>query len=399
MTTAPSCPTLILIEANWSGHHAEWFNHFVSAALILGWNVLTICPRPEEVTIPINMEHRVIAWRYVSGRCGVSRLPGKTSNIVYWWNVSRNIKRSIIEARQRGWGNFRIFYTSMYDELFRWFPLGERFLKIPWAGIYMNSHSFYLEGSRSKIDRPERLFKNRRALGVALLDETIVSKFQKRAPGLKVVACPDFSDPTFSSIAPKQVRRIKEFAGERKIVGLMGHLIPRKGIIELLHAAEQLESDPICFLLVGELPEYHYDDKTLTLLKQAENGKHSNVLGIYGRIDSNALYNSIMRQCDMIYAAYRDFPNSSNTLTKATQMRRPVIVSDGYVMAERTRRFGLGLCVPEGDVNAIAAAIKRIVANPGSYMANPEACDEFLRHHSLSRVPLLLSELMSFEES
>jgi hypothetical protein len=71
--------------------------------------------------------------------------------------------------------------------------------------------------------------------------------------------------------------------------------------------------------------------------------------------------NGVMDASDVIYAAYTEFPNSSNILTKAAFLNRPVIVSDGFLMAERTREFQLGVVVPEGDVPALKAGIRTLL--------------------------------------
>ncbi len=39
-------------------------------------------------------------------------------------------------------------------------------------------------------------------------------------------------------------------------------------------------------------------------------------------------------------------------LTKAAVFKKPVVVSDGFLMAERVRVYRMGENVPEGDVSA-----------------------------------------------
>jgi len=355
------CVSVVLVEFSWAGHSPVWFKEYIKTALDLGWNVLAVCPHPEELDVPEGSGDRLIRERFMVGKCGISKLPGYTSNIVYWWHVSRLLRRCVNRAKVKGWRNFRVFYTAVYDDVFRWFPLGERFLRLPWSGLYMLSGSFHISRPRSRIDRPERLFRNPRCTGVAVLDETIVATFRQRLGNRNIVVFPDISDPSLPDQPSLQALEIREFAAGRKVVGLLGHLIPRKGVMDFLQAAARLENHDICFVLAGDLSEWLYDAATLEFLRSAGDRRIPNVLGIYGRIDCQMIYNSIVQACDVLFAAYRNFPNSSNTITKAAQMRRPLVVSDGYVMAARVKRHGLGLCVPEGDVDAIVQAIKTLV--------------------------------------
>lgn len=386
--------SVVLVEASWAGHHPIWFKEYIKAALALGWNVLAVCPHPEELEVPVGCEDRMICERFIVGKCGISKLPGHTSNIVYWWHISRNLRRFIKGAKNMGWSDFRIFFAAIYDDAFRWFPLGERFLQIPWSGLYMQSGSFHLSGSRSRIDQPERLFRNSRCTGVAVLDETIVSTFKQRLGNRKILIFPDISDPSLPDQPGRQAVRIHEFAAGRRVVGLLGHLIPRKGVMDFLQAAERLRNHDLCFVLAGDLSEWLYDAGTLDFLKRAAEGGVSNVLGIYGRIDCQKIYNSIVQACDVIFAAYRNFPNSSNTITKAAQMRRPIIVSDGYVMASRVKKYKLGLCVPEGDVDAIIRAIETLSFGDGKNWFDPDGAAQLVLQHSIEHLPSLFYELL-----
>jgi hypothetical protein len=97
--------------------------------------------------------------------------------------------------------------------------------------------------------------------------------------------------------------------------------------------------------------------------------------------------NSVMSACDIVHAAYLDFPHSSNIMTKAALVGRPLIVSEGYLMAERVRRFRMGEVVPQGDAGALAGAITRITRDPGAWMAaNRPLWADYLREHSFERL-------------
>ena len=46
--------------------------------------------------------------------------------------------------------------------------------------------------------------------------------------------------------------------------------------------------------------------------------------------------------------------------SKAAHLERPLVVSDGYEMGRRVEKYGLGIAVPEGDVDAILRALSEV---------------------------------------
>jgi glycosyltransferase involved in cell wall biosynthesis len=97
----------------------------------------------------------------------------------------------------------------------------------------------------------------------------------------------------------------------------------------------------------------------------------------------------------VVFAAYRNFPNSSNVLTKAAIFERPVLVSDGYLMAERVREFQLGEVVPEGDVEAIVQTLERMLA-PGYYaeLRQRARWADYREAHSTARLKKAMADLL-----
>jgi hypothetical protein len=107
------------------------------------------------------------------------------------------------------------------------------------------------------------------------------------------------------------------------------------------------------------------------------------------------IMNSVVAVSDILFAGYRDFPNSSNALTKAAVFERPILVSDGHLMGERVRNFGLGEVVPEGDVGEIAAALERMSAP--SYLEalrRRAKWAEYREAHSMARLTQVMRSLL-----
>ena len=77
-------------------------------------------------------------------------------------------------------------------------------------------------------------------------------------------------------------------------------------------------------------------DKQWLLQKWEDN---QNIFTHFQRLSSEVILNQVIVESDIIYTAYSDFPNSSNILTKAALLKRPVVVSEGHLMAELVRDY------------------------------------------------------------
>ncbi len=71
------------------------------------------------------------------------------------------------------------------------------------------------------------------------------------------------------------------------------------------------------------------------------------------------------------------------------------MVSEGYLMAERVRKYGLGEVVPEGDVEALVAAIQKMV-KPEYYenLRSQARWAEYRQAHSVERLNKVFKELV-----
>ena len=82
------------------------------------------------------------------------------------------------------------------------------------------------------------------------------------------------------------------------------------------------------------------------------------------RIKSDKDFNAVINQCDIIYCAYRDHLHSSGLVSKAAAMQKPLIVSDGELLAKRVLEYRLGCVLQEQTAEACLAAL-RVMNTPG----------------------------------
>ena len=89
-----------------------------------------------------------------------------------------------------------------------------------------------------------------------------------------------------------------------------------------------------------------------------------------------------MAACDVLFGSYIDFPYSSNILAKSAVLQKPVIVSDGSLMAERVRRFRLGEIIPQEDPSAAAGAMLRILQDVDAWLQRHRpAWEDYRQQH------------------
>ena len=114
-----------------------------------------------------------------------------------------------------------------------------------------------------------------------------------------------------------------------------------------------------------------------------------------GRIESDSEFDQLIAAADIVYAAYHDFRHSSNLLAKAARFRHPVVVSRGYCMEERVRRFSLGEVVEQDNEDESLAALRALrreidVVPP----ARETGFNAYLREHSIARFEERLRDLL-----
>jgi hypothetical protein len=145
------------------------------------------------------------------------------------------------------------------------------------------------------------------------------------------------------------------------------------GFVALARAAADAGRD-FCFIIAGKLsPE---------TAGAADHARHRELLrelpvncrAWTGGVEEGADFNALVAVCAAVFVAYEPAPENSNVLTKAAYFQRPVLASEGHLMAAVVRRFNLGEVVPPHDAAAALAALDRLFT--------PVAPREFAAYHA-----------------
>ena len=406
----PDQRTVALVEWNRAGHHQTYFTRFASALLELGVRVVPFCPWPEELGglmagTPAAGNPQAMARLEPPERClwptaGWVRpesLKPLLCALKHFQALDRRLARW---ERTSGVSVDLVFFCCIHDQDFRNFRQARWFFRRPWAGLYLDSRAIRLPGTANpyngKPPCPERILNLPGLHAVCHLDEGILAELGGMTNGRPVVWMPDVADNRLPQPDPEEGnlgRKIRDFAGGRKVVGCIGHLQKTKGLLNLVRAVADPRLQDVCMVFVGEVNWYPYTAEEQEEIMVAWEG-HPRIFCHPLRVPDERRLNSAVAACDVIAAAYTDFPNSSNMLTKAAAFGKPVVVNDGHLMGERVREYQLGLTVPEGDFPALVEALVRLTSG-GAGMASRR--EEFSEAHSYDRLKLAFEEMLANE--
>ena len=401
---------IALADWYWGGHHANYFVSFALAMAKVGHRVLPLCSDPEDfgrrLAIGLsesgneNLAELIIEPLKLDHPKGSKIRPSRYRGVHKAWN-----RFGTLGKRLRKWENSegekieRVFFAYMYDHDFSCFEKVQKSFRFSWSGLYANSRAFRMPGSPmpnvNVMPCPEKTFSPSLMCGVAVLDEGAVESMHRIVGNKEVVIFPDLTNEQVPAPGEDEsglANKIKSFAQGRPIVCLLGDLRPSKGFEDLTCVAQDASMQEVVFVLGGGLSSDLADGRYKKMKSDWANMEN---VFTHFCVLSDAQINAVMSIADITYAAYRDFPNSSNMLTKVAALKRPIIVSDGYLMAERTRAYGLGEVVAEGDHDNITRAIARMLAE--GYMDKLRSrarWNEYQALHSVARLPECFEKLL-----
>lgn len=401
--------SVALLEWNWVGHHPLFFTAIAVAIAEAGVDVIPLCPDPIDFSIRISELH--LSSDVLSRILPAEQLtwPGPSNfRPARWRSLYDEISFfTRLGQRLRKWEIFNlrpihlVFFACIYDQQFKHFHIADRAFRFKWSGLYLHAHFCRMPGKpifhTRQLPCPEKIFTSPGLRSLAVLDEGAVEPLRTITGGKPIVALPDFTDEAISAdhSAAGLANKIISYAAGRPIISLIGHLQWLKGLSVCTKAACDPSLQDCLFFFGGNLSWDGTEARAKAELQQSwENAP--NILTYFQPISSDYALNSILRASDLILAPYLDFPSSSNILTKAAVFERPIVVSDGYLMAERVKHFGLGEVIPEGDAQSLVNAIHRILSpDYSNHLRKRARWDDYRRLHSINRLKQVICELLT----
>lgn len=377
------------------GHHPTHFVHFATALAQAGAEVVPFCIDDEDFKCRLESSHcpsnalaGISEARQLLGPVEIrdSRrgLRGFFNAIKFFGRLGRQLRQW---EKQQGKKIDLVFFACIYDWHFAHFRMVENLFGFPWGGVYLHARFFRMPGSVIPYKQinpcPEKIFSSKLLRCVAIRDPSAVEAMARVARGRPVIVFPETTNselPLSGSPCWSLARKVDVLSAGRPIVSLTGHLAWTKGMLDFTELVHRDDMQDVFFVLGGEVDwtevSAEAKAKAVAVWKSAPN--------IHVHLDRlpELTMNALVSRSDVVYAAYRSFPNSSNVLTKCAFFERMAVVSDGYLMAEQVRAFGLGQVVPEGNLDSIAGAIRLMSKAAGNASAEKKDFAAFRRLHS-----------------
>jgi hypothetical protein len=394
---------LIHINPCWDGHFIPLMKLMWPIFIQEGVEVVNLCHRADLASKMVQEELPDCAEK-------ISHIPlevdwsGEVGSLAYsqnYWSMVAKKIREIVAARGfsgrilNQWAEFGVnAYTPS-----QWL---DEAMVLPWYGVYLNPTEFRLEKpivtkvvetlknllkGRRIFSVPSAAMKTRNLRGMFLYDENVLEKAKKRFGNSVVVD----SFPDVSSEECDENFEIPELeahlAAGKKVIACLGVMQRRKGVLNLLKASKHLPDDWV-ILIVPHGGEIRWDSFPLDEQQELRGillSAPPNIL-FYPIELNDRQFNAIVKKTNVIYLGYMGFYHSSNLQIKAAQFKKLIIVPNKHLMAERTKKYGLGLCLKDLSVESTQEVCSKIDHLDFKNFASYSFLKTFLDQHSVLKL-------------
>jgi hypothetical protein len=178
------------------------------------------------------------------------------------------------------------------------------------------------------------------------------------------------------------------------VVSLTGFLDRRKGFLTLMRAAKGGEASKWGFIFGGEIRWEDFSAEEKLELQHFISSPPENCLCLARRLE-DAEFDFVIQKSDLVYLAYENFFHSSNVQVKAAYFEKPMIAGPQHLIAERTRSFGMGWCLPKISSQDVALLLSRIGSEEIQSIKKNAQFQKFVDLHSPERLDQALDEIAS----
>jgi glycosyltransferase involved in cell wall biosynthesis len=253
------------------------------------------------------------------------------------------------------------FLFNMYLDMFRsgaraWRAFASM-CSLSWGGIRFVP---------SDTPPPEGYYALPSLRGVCFLDEITCTKYRDSIPDKYFQYLPDVTNAELPEAPCALAEQIIRRAAGRNIVFLGGSIGGQKNIARWCELIALVDPKRWFFVQVGEVHANTFTKEDSIAFEKMLTAPPENFFLHSEYLADERDFNAIVRAASVIFAVYRNFRISSNMLGKAAYFEKPILVSQGFLLAERVNRYGIGLTVPEDDVKAMSNALEHLVTDPVS---------------------------------
>lgn len=370
--------TIAIVDRYRGGHHQAYAGFFSQAIDELGFEAVRFLPTgaPAESSPGCQTGPDALGKQVRAVPTGESRKAALVRALKRWVpRVIRQIGRTVALTRAlRRWESKTgrkidmVFFACIYDWDFDYAWLTSKLFPYAWTGLYLQANSVHGPNKRmaggGRVSTTRTLFLSPRCRGIGLLDKRAVAAVRHALPAEKrVVWLPDVTDQSLPAPGSPEARLAEElaqFAQGRPIVSLVGAIKKSKGLELFSSLAVDPRMQDVCFFLGGEVAWDGISPASRREIK-ATWQERANLMRYPGFIPGESAYNAVLKASDVVFAAYECFPHSSNTVTKAACLRMPLLCTEGGLMGDAVEAFRLGETIPEQDLEAAVAAVRKML--------------------------------------
>lgn len=277
------------------------------------------------------------------------------------------------------------------------------FMPKKWLGLcIVPSYQFSLNSNRmaGRVRfYAEKNFSLPSCKGILALNPLYQKFFSKRFKNLNCFYLPELID-----IEPRNlfifnnhplIQSIKEKAGDRKIISIIGNLTPRKNLLLFLESMYNLEHEKYFILVLGKLrvinsyPSEEELNKINVFIKLLSNNSW---IDIDYHIKNEDEFAQLIDLSDVLFLHYKKHPFSSNILVKAIAHRKPVIVSKGYLMEKMVKKYNWKIATESSPIE-IAKACEYLTMN--NFEVDESSYLSFMNDYSYKRFESVIVEACS----
>ena len=182
---------------------------------------------------------------------------------------------------------------------------------------------------------------------LGLLVEDVKQPVEKKLKKHTIVY-PDFCSSTpLDQVSCPINDEVSKRKNGRVTTSLLGSIQPHKSVDLFFDCVRSANPKKHFFVVAGKFRRSAFSDKQWKIIQPIMENPPENLIIFNEWLNSEAVFDSLVQQSDYLFAYYRNFKKSSNVLTKGAFYKKPVIVSEKYLMGERVRKYKLGFSLSE----------------------------------------------------
>ncbi|MFT5914969.1 MAG: hypothetical protein ACI81T_001464 [Bacteroidia bacterium] len=398
---------IFVIDVVWTGHIPSFHKMIVKGFLDLGYSVVSLSPNPESVEQYVGKQDSASLGHLKCFSFSEKALNKSFPHQFFERFAHKGSffrKQFSLNQSKALWRQAKnlIAENSNSKKTFVFFPYSDYGFQNPNISASWIERNFPYEWSVLNITPHQltgdskNIYLSKNCQSLSILDERLLDKL---AEELKkpIHLFPEIVHKNQSTISTKLTNQILEKANGRKLVVLAGVISSSKKLITLLETAKLYESkqnSPL-FVIVGEFFLHTWPATNQVAIQKLIQEAGVNVFMHLHRIESEGEFNKLYEIADIIYAVYHNFDKSSNTLSKACLFQKPILVAEGkYLIAERVKRFNLGMTINENSVEECVNAIDAIL-DLSEQELSESGFDDYLLKNSEQKLVEILGKVFS----